>query len=846
MSRALTTVTQPVWVLDREGLIRVANPAAAATLGYSDAGELLGRNGHDAVHGDCLDTEPHASSDCPLLRPHASGEAVTRELDHFVRRDGSMLPVSYVAAPLELPDGCGAVVAFTDIETRRQADQELTERESRLTEQEDALRRVATLVARETAADAVFQAVADEAAALLRCDAAAVVRFEKDEMVSTMGIHHRRPPPRERLALDPDFIVAAVKRTGRAARFDTDDPDAPDMPERVRAEGVRSALASPVVVGGDLWGVIVVGSLRGALPPGTERLLADFTDLLATAVSNAQAREDLQRLADEQAALRRVATLVARDASQADVFAAIAREIRGLFGTAEIRVVRYGDGFAVVVASSLLHEDPLPLGHRHLLDGDTATARVFRTGGPARIDDYSRATGKLADTVRLAGTRAAVGTPIAVEGRLWGAMIATSRDVPLPAETELRLGQFTELMATAIANTESRARAERLAGEQAALRRLAMLVAQEAPLEAVFAKVADEVAGTLGDVDSALWRDDGDGTVVAVAVQGPSVDHAARVGTRLTLDGDSVIARALQEGRPQRIDDFSQAAGSVAERARELGMRSAVGCPIVVGSRTWGVMTVATYGEDSFAPETEMRVARFSELVATAIANTESRAEVERLADEQAALRRVASLVAAGVQPADLFSAVSQEVAHLLGTKYASVGRYDPDGASVVLVGLASDTAEAEVGTRLELDDAMALTATHRTGRAARVDRTDWSGVTGLAGAIARRLGTACTVASPILVEGQLWGCVTATASTALPLDTEDRLASFTELVGTAIANAESGARVRRLADEQAALRRVATLVAEAAPPSVVFAAVASEAGGPVPPGVLRRVPRRG
>src|SRR3954449_398328 len=138
MSRALTTVTQPVWVLDRDGNVRVANPAAAATLGYSDAGELLGRNGHDTVH-----VESHPSSDCPLLRPRTTGETVTSEFDRFARRDGSSLPVSYVSAPLELPDGCGVVVAFTDIATRHQADQALTERETRLSEQEDALRRVA-------------------------------------------------------------------------------------------------------------------------------------------------------------------------------------------------------------------------------------------------------------------------------------------------------------------------------------------------------------------------------------------------------------------------------------------------------------------------------------------------------------------------------------------------------------------------------------------------------------------------------------------------------------------------------------------------------------------------------
>src|SRR5258708_4975841 len=69
---ALTTVTQPVWVLAREGLIRFATPAAAATLGYPDAGELLGRNAHDTVHADRGDAEPHPSSECPLLRPRTS------------------------------------------------------------------------------------------------------------------------------------------------------------------------------------------------------------------------------------------------------------------------------------------------------------------------------------------------------------------------------------------------------------------------------------------------------------------------------------------------------------------------------------------------------------------------------------------------------------------------------------------------------------------------------------------------------------------------------------------------------------------------------------------------------
>src|SRR4051794_10367996 len=393
LATALTTVAQPVCVLDRDGLIRLANPAAATTLGYPDPGELLGRGGHETVHRDRLDAEPHPASECPLSRPRTTRETVTSDCDRFVRRDGSTLAVSYVSAPLQLPDGWGAVLTFTDTEPQRHAEEALTARETRLSEQEDTLRRLATLVARETAADPVFQAVAAEAAGLLRCDAAAVVRFEEDGMVTSMGGHHTRRLPRKRLALDPDFVVAAVRRTGRAARFDTDDPAAPDMPEPVRAEGVRSAVAGPIVVAGKLWGAMVVGSIHGGLPSGAERLLADFTDLLATAVSNAQAREDLQQLAYEQAALRRVATLVAREAPQADVFAAIAAETRRLLGTEAIRMVRYEDEFAVVVGSSALHDDPLPIGSRHPLDGENITARVFQTGQPARVDQYTRATG---------------------------------------------------------------------------------------------------------------------------------------------------------------------------------------------------------------------------------------------------------------------------------------------------------------------------------------------------------------------------------------------------------------------------------------------------------------------
>ena len=171
------------------------------------------------------------------------------------------------------------------------------------------------------------------------------------------------------------------------------------------------------------------------------------------------AEAEVKRLADEQAALRRVATLVARDPAPAELFTVIAEECAQLFGTEDIGMVRYeGDGHQVVMASSGTFKAVFPTGSRQPLGGDNAASLVFQTGRPARIDDYARASGPIADAIRPIGLRCAVATPIMVEGRLWGAMITgTSGEEPLPLETESRLGQFTELMATAIANADSRA-----------------------------------------------------------------------------------------------------------------------------------------------------------------------------------------------------------------------------------------------------------------------------------------------------------------------------------------------------------------------------------------------------
>src|SRR4029078_1892932 len=128
-----------------------------------------------------------------------------------------------------------------------------------------------------------------------------IVRFEDDGTATTLGSRNSLIAPGTRSAVDPDFVMGSVRRTRRAARFDTDDPTAANMPAIVRETGVRSTVASPIVVEGELWGGIGVGSFVPSLSPDAARRLADFTELVATAVANTQAREQLRALADEQA-----------------------------------------------------------------------------------------------------------------------------------------------------------------------------------------------------------------------------------------------------------------------------------------------------------------------------------------------------------------------------------------------------------------------------------------------------------------------------------------------------------------------------------------------------------------
>jgi len=412
------------------------------------------------------------------------------------------------------------------------------------------------------------------------------------------------------------------------------------------------------------------------------------------------------------------------------------------------------------------------------------------------MDGYDDASGEAGEIARRFGWRCSIGAPIAVEGRLWGVMlVATQRQDPFPAGAEQRLAAFTDLVATAVANTEARHARELLAEEQAALRRVAVLVAQQPSPSEVFTAVTEAV-GLLLDADLAVLHVfPGDGTATTVASWGDDGPNLP-IGTRFPLDGDNLAARIFKSGAPARMYSHEESWTNAATvLAQSLRVRSAVGAPILVEGKLWGTLMAATRTVDSWAENAEIRLAAFTELVATAIANAESREALAQLAEEQAALRRVATLVAQGAPSQDLFDAVAEEVGRLLLAANVSMGRYESDDTITSMASWSSIGPTFPPGGRWPIKGTNVAWRVLQTGKSARID--DFSTALDPIGIAVREAGYTSAIGSPIVVEGRLWGVVSASSTEGpMPPGTEARLTSFTELVATAIANAESSAEL--------------------------------------------------
>jgi signal transduction histidine kinase len=373
----------------------------------------------------------------------------------------------------------------------------------RLADEQAALRRVATLVARQPEPGQVLASVTEEVGRLLRAGLTQMLRYEVDETTAmtataTVVAGWTDPDVRcrgiglgTRVPVESDELAGFVLRERQATRMNGGSlPAGGPIADHIRRCGLRSATASPIEVEGRLWGVMIAGWPAAEPPADAESRIAEFAQLVGTSISNAHARAEVVRLADEQAALRRVAMLVAKGERSGVIFRSVAEEIARISHVDSGLVVRFEpDDTPTVVASSGRIDTPVQVGSKWPLEGDSVAATVFRTGRPARMDSYRGASVPIAEP-RPSGDYSAVGAPIVIGDRLWGAataMTAPRTELPadagdirptgLPAEAEDRIAKFADLVAIAISNADARAqltasRARVVAASDEARRRL--------------------------------------------------------------------------------------------------------------------------------------------------------------------------------------------------------------------------------------------------------------------------------------------------------------------------------------------------------------------------------------
>ena len=347
-----------------------------------------------------------------------------------------------------------------------------------------------------------------------------------------------------------------------------------------------------------------------------------------------------------------------------------------------------------------------------------------------------------------------------------------------------------------------------LAAEQAALRRVATLVARAAPPATVFAAVTEEVGRLLVADRAYTCRYDADDRMTLIAAW--SASGEALPAFQGPIEPGTLADRVRRTARPARVDDFTDAA------VVRLGIRSSVVTPITVEGRTWGHIGVVSTTDEPPPPDAETRLAGFTELVATALANAQSRAELEasraesrRTAEEQAALRRVATLVAHGLPAGEIMDAVTRETRRVLGVDASSLVRLESDGSITFVAADSRRPVVLGVGRRLLPEAGTSVAEVLRTGRPARVEA--YAGAPGSLPEQLRSAGYRGSAGAPVIVNGRMWGVmvVSSAQADATPPGSEARLMQFTELVATAIANAQvqaeltaSRARVVAAADE--------------------------------------------
>jgi PAS domain S-box-containing protein len=616
-----------VIIADASGRVVEFNPAAERTFGYT-RDEALGRTLAELIVPPSL-RGLHTKAFARFVE--------TREERLFGRRleltgmraDGTEFPVELALSCIQSDPllVCGALRDLSDV---KRAEGGLRT----LTDEQEGLRRVATLVTDEAAPDVIFAAVAEEIARILMADRCAIGRFEADDSMTVVAYwsdEEAKVPVGTLIGLQGDGVTAAVRESRRPILIDDHEAFSGPLIDYARTLGSlpRSTVAAPIFVEGRVWGSIFASTMAVEIADGAESRVVGFAELLATAIASTEARRELEQVASEQRALRTAATLVASGAPPSEVFAAITTLASELFEVPFASLLRYGpdDDRATMIAGCAACSGFVGANWTVPRDDPGIVRTVVGSQRPARIEDHSGVHGPLGEAARSLGIGSVVGVPVVVDGSVWGVLaVGAAQDgPPLPADAGDRLVGFTELVTTTLINAETRDSLRRLADEQAALRRVATLVAQGVSPDELFSAVAHEVGGIIDIPVVAVNRYEADGTFTILGIAG---ETNFTVGSRWPVEEEGIAGMILATGRPSRMDDYSIMPGQLGEALREDLVVSTLGVPIVVEGSIWGFMIAAAKPGRPIPADTGERLARFTELVATAVSNATTRSEL--------------------------------------------------------------------------------------------------------------------------------------------------------------------------------------------------------------------------
>ncbi len=284
-------------------------------------------------------------------------------------------------------------------------------------------------------------------------------------------------------------------------------------------------------------------------------------------------RDELGGLVTEQSTLRRLATLVARAESPEVVFAAVVDEVGHLLDADGTTLYRYDtDATATLVAEWGVRDAHVPVGTPLSVAGPNIVAAVHDAGRPARTDDLTRSSGSVAESLQRRGVRSAVAAPIIVDGRLWGALAAVStREDPLPPDTETHIRDFTDLIVIAVSNAEAQLR---LRGQQQEILELST------PVISVWDDVLVlPIIGTLDSTRAARLTEDvlhklaeARASVIIIDVSGvPTIDleiggHLLRTVQAAALMGTVSILSGVRAGVAKSMVDLGVDLGRLQSR----------------------------------------------------------------------------------------------------------------------------------------------------------------------------------------------------------------------------------------------------------------------------------------